>query len=130
MCVCVCVCVCLCVCVCVCDLCRNMRSYQVSSRNFCCCFFFPCCHLDSRDTVSGSRAAARNLEEAKVPRNSLMKMVKSNTLQSLGGASCSRHLQRLEDLVERCWKLEEPERTGCLARVVRSNVFGLFCGAP
>jgi len=68
-------------------------------------------------------------EEAKVPRNSLMKMVKSNTLQFLGGSGFSQRLQRLEDLVERCWKLEEPERTGCLARVVRSNVFGLFCGA-
>mmetsp|Transcript_70634 Transcript_70634/g.111777 ORF Transcript_70634/g.111777 Transcript_70634/m.111777 type:complete len:608 (-) Transcript_70634:268-2091(-) len=58
-------------------------------------------------------------KEPVVPRNTLVNMLKTNIATD----------KRVADSLAKCWQLEEPERRGCLARLVRSNFFGVICGA-
>jgi len=74
-------------------------------------------------------------KEQMVPSNALVNVLKTTfgTETSFGtekrSAWWSTSILSIVDAFERCWQLEEPERSGCLARVVRSNFFGMLCGA-
>ena len=58
-------------------------------------------------------------KEPAVPRSSFW-----NVLKTTFGTD-----KRIADSLEKCWQKEEPERRGWLARLVRSNFFGVICGA-
>lgn len=58
-------------------------------------------------------------KEPAVPRNTLVNVLKTNF-----GTD-----KRIADSLAKCWQIEEPERRGCLAKLVRSNFFGASCGA-
>jgi len=68
-------------------------------------------------------------KEQMVPRNTLVNVLKTSFGTEKRSAWWSNSILNIVDTFERCWQLEEPERTGCLAKVVKSNFFGMVCGA-
>eukprot|EP00435_Cladocopium_sp_Y103_P045326 s1719_g13.t1 len=57
------------------------------------------------------------------------KVLKLDCSKDKRSAWWSNSILSVADTFERCWQIEEPERTGCLAKVVKSNFFGMVCGA-
>jgi len=87
--------------------------------------------LEIENPVQSYSISGINRKDLVAPRSTMVSLMKSNlvstTEQDTGWLS--QQLLSMADSLERCWQIEEPERRGCLARVVRSNLFGAVCGA-
>ncbi|CAK9076521.1 unnamed protein product [Durusdinium trenchii] len=67
-------------------------------------------------------------QDQPAPRHTVVSLVKANFAES-EKRTCSSWVYFFADFLDWLWKLQEPPRHGCLARVVRSNLFGAVCGA-